>query len=262
MAAAAAPWARDNRPIGDLFDHRPMLAASEVGGEAMQHTNRRRARSARRRSEDSRETLTGQDSLIVSRPNMGRMRQLVTLGPIAFLVGLVVWWPTLGPALRFIGEDATDARSMLIFFLIGGAPALWLLAYWGGLLFRARLEIDGQSLRVTGALLPSRTVALARLHSILQCAWPTGLWGTTTPIALVLDRSGRSVFELSALFDIKRVAEILAVPLTGSVANRMTRADVETKYGVARGSKRVFGAVVIGMIAYTVAAIAFIIYVL
>ena len=228
----------------------------------MQHTSRRRARSGRRRSEGSRETVTEQDSLIVIRPDMGRMRQLVTLGALAFLVGLVVWWPTLGSALRFIGENATDARSLLILFLIGGAPALWLLAYLGGLWFRARLEIDGQSLRVTGALLPSRTVARARLHSILQCAWPTGLWGTTTPIALLLDRSGRSVLELSALFDMKRVAKILAVPLTGSVDNRMTRADVETKYGVARGSKKIFGAIVIGMIAYTVAVIAFIIYIL
>jgi hypothetical protein len=208
------------------------------------------------------EAVTEQDSPVILRPDPARLRLVLVMIGLAIPVVLVVWWPQLWPALRDMRERATDLRYVVTLLLLGGPPALWLVAYLVGSWLRVRLQVDAQSLHVTGAIGPTRTVARARLGSIVRCLVPSGFYGTPTPMAFLVDRSGRYVLQLSSVFDLDRVAALLAVPLAGSFNNRMTRAEVEARYGVARRSMKVFAAAVIGMVAYTVAAIAFIIYVL
>ena len=198
--------------------------------------------------------MTERDSPVVVRPNMARaLRAVAVIGPAILLV-LLRW-----PKLR---EVATDPLGVVILLLLVGpvaiGPVAYLVAFW----LRARVEVDARSLRVTGATGRTRTVTRDRLGSIVRCAVPSGFMGVHAPMALLLDRNGRYVLKLGIFFDLERVAAELGVPLVGNVGDRMTRAEAEARYGFPRQSVKVFAVVVIVMVAYTVAAIAFIIYVL
>ncbi len=204
--------------------------------------------------------MTERASSIVLRPDPAQLRFRVALIGLALPIWLLVWWGDVWPGLRDLRENASDPRYLLTLLLIGGPPAGWLLAYLVGLWLRARLEVDARSLRVTGSLGPTRTVARNRLGSIVRCAVPGGFWGTPMPRAFLLDRSSRYVLELSTTFDLDRVAAVLAVPLTGTFDNKTTRAEAEAKYGsiFPRDWRKLAAVALIG-VAYTVAAIAFLI---